>query len=111
MKENYIDINSLKVSEKLSNFVSEELLKGTDISVKDFWLGFEKTINELSAKNKKLIEFREDLQKKIDEWHIKNNGKDFNVIEYKKFLLEIGYIKNEGDNFKIITFMFQITDF
>ena len=103
MQENYITINSLKVSEKLSNFVSDELLKGTDVSVEDFWLGFEKTLNELSPKNKKLIEFREDLQKKIDEWHIKNKGKDFKVSEYKKFLLEIGYLKNEGPDFKIET--------
>ena len=80
MKENYININSLKVSEKLSSFVSDELLKGTDISVKDFWVGFEKTINELSPKNNELIKFREDLQKKIDGWHIKNKGKDFNVF-------------------------------
>ena len=65
MQEHYININSLKVSEKLSSFVSDELLKGTNISVKNFWSGFEKTLNELSPKNKELIKFREDLQQKI----------------------------------------------
>ena len=67
MQEKYIKINNLQVSEKLSNFVSEELLKGTDISAKNFWLGLEETLDELAPKNKELIKFREDLQKKIDD--------------------------------------------
>ena len=103
MQEKYIKINNLQVSEKLSNFVSDELLKGTDISAENFWLGLEETLDELAPKNKELIKFREELQKKIDDWHIKNKGKEFNLNEYKKFLLEIGYLKEEGPDFKIET--------
>ena len=103
MQEKYIKINNLQVSEKLSNFVSDELLKNTSVTVKNFWMGIEKTLDELAPKNKELIEFREDLQKKINDWHIKNKAKQFNSDEYKKFLLEIGYLKNEGPNFKIET--------
>ena len=103
MQEKYIKINNLQVSEKLSNFVNDELLKNTNISSENFWLGLEKTLDELAPKNKELIKFREDLQKKIDDWHIKNKGKEFNLDEYKKFLLEIGYLKNEGPDFKIET--------
>ena len=55
MQEKYININTLKVSEKLSQFISDELLKETDLSVDDFWSGFEKTVNELEPKNKELI--------------------------------------------------------
>ena len=65
MQEKYIKINNLKVSKKLSNFVSDELLKGTDVPVKNFWLGLEKTLNELAPKNKELILIRENLQKKL----------------------------------------------
>ncbi len=103
MQEKYIKINNLKVSEKLSKFVNDELLKNTNVSPKNFWLGLEKTLDELAPKNRELIEFREDLQKKIDNWHIKNKGKEFNLVEYKKFLLEIGYLKTEGPDFKIET--------
>ena len=103
MQEKYIKINNLKVSEKLSNFVKNELLKNTDVSAENFWLGLEKTLDELVPKNKELIKLREDLQKKIDDWHLKNKGKEFNLNEYKKFLLEIGYLKNEGPDFKIET--------
>ena len=91
MQEKYIKINNLQVSEKLSNFVNDELLKNKNVSSENFWSGLEKTLDELVPKNKELIKFREDLQKKIDDWHIKNKGKEFNLDEYKKFLLEIGY--------------------
>ncbi len=103
MQEKYIKINNLKVSENLSKFVSDELLKDTNVPVERFWSGFEKALDELAPKNKELISFREDLQKKIDEWHLKNKGKEFNLNEYKKFLLEIRYLKNEGPDFKIET--------
>ena len=103
MQGKYINIGKLKVSEDISNFVSEELLKDTNVSKEKFWLGLEKTLNELAPKNKELIKFREDLQKKIDNWHIKNKNKKFDIKEYKKFLIEIGYLKNEGPDFKIET--------
>jgi malate synthase len=64
MQEKYININKLKVSESLSRFVKDELLKDTNISSDDFWLGFEKTIEELEPKNRQLINFRENFTKK-----------------------------------------------
>ncbi len=103
MQEKYITINNLRVSEKLLNFVNDELLKNTNVSSENFWSGMEKTLDELAPKNKELIKLRENLQKKIDDWHIKNKEKEFNLDEYKKFLLEIGYLKNEGPEFKIET--------
>ena len=99
MQEKYIKINNLQVSEKLSNFVNDELLKNTNVSSENFWSGLEKALDELAPKNKELIKFREDLQKKIDDWHIKNKGKEFNLDEYKKFLLEIGYLKKKRSRF------------
>ena len=74
MQEEYIKINNLKVSKKLSEFVNNELLKVTKISAENFWLGFEKTLDELAPKNKELIKIRKNLQDKIDKWHIKNKG-------------------------------------
>ena len=75
MQEKYIKINNLKVSEKLSKFVNDELLKNTNVSSENFWLGLEKTLDELVPKNKELIKFRQELQIKIDGWHIKNKIK------------------------------------
>ena len=103
MQEKYIEINNLKVSEELSKFINDELLKDTGVTVEKFWSGLEKALNELVPKNKELIKFREDLQKKIDDWHIKKKGKEINLNEYKEFLFEIDYLKKEGPDFKIET--------
>ena len=99
MPDKYINTHTLKVSESLLNFVNEELLTDTGVSPDKFWLGFEKTVNELEPKNRELINFREILQKKIDDWHIKNKGNEIKLDEYKKFLLDIGYLKEEGTDF------------
>ena len=86
MKKTYTKINNLSVANELINFVNNELLKNTKISPEKFWLGFDKAVHELAPRNKELIKIREDLQKKIDEWHIKNKSNEINLEEYKKFL-------------------------
>ncbi len=103
MKSKYHSVNNLKVSEELLHFVNNELFDGTDVSPEKFWKDFDKAIHELAPKNKKLIDFRETLQKKIDKWHTDNRGKDVQIKEYKNFLKEIGYLKDEGPDFKIET--------
>ena len=103
MKENYQNINNLKVSEKLLSFVNNELLKGLNISPEKFWSGFDEIVHELSPKNRELLKIRDTLQKKIDEWHLKNKGDKVNIERYKKFLKEIGYLKEEGSDFQIET--------
>ena len=101
--EKYKNIFNLKVSENLENFVKNELLIGTSITPEVFWNEFDKTVHELAPINSELIEKRESLQKKIDEWHIERKGKNFDLSEYKKFLRDIGYLTEKNENFKIET--------
>ena len=103
MTSKYHSVNNLKVSEELLHFVNDELFNGTEISPEKFWKDFDKAVHELAPKNKELINFRETLQKKIDKWHIDNKGRDIQINEYKNFLKEIGYLKDEGPDFKIET--------
>ena len=103
MKEKYTKIHDLSVSNKLFNFVNKELLKDTKISSEKFWEGFDRVVHDLAPKNKDLLKIREDLQKKIDDWHIKNKGNEIKLDEYKKFLKEISYLKEVGSDFEIKT--------
>ena len=103
MRKKYIKISNLSVSSDLLNFINNELLKDTTISPENFWKGFDKIVHELSPINRELIKTRDELQKKIDAWHIKNKGNEINIEEYKKFLKEIGYLKEVGPDFKIKT--------
>ena len=103
MKEKYKIINNLSVSESLLNFVNNELLTGTKIKKENFWKGFDKYVHALAHKNKELLEIREKLQKKIDDWHKDRRGEKFDVKKYTKFLKKIGYLKKTGPDFKIKT--------
>ncbi len=103
MLSNYQSVNNLKVSKELLSFVNDELLTGTGLSPEKFWLGFDKAVHDLAPKNKKLIEIRDNLQKEINNWHKEKKGEEIKIQEYKKFLQKIGYLKNEGPDFKIKT--------
>ncbi len=103
MNNSFIKINSLSVSKNLAEFVERELLPGLDIDNKEFWDGFEKSINALAPKNKRLIETRETLQSEIDLWLKKNRNGEIDYKKYKEFLREIGYLKDEGEDFVIET--------
>ncbi|MDC0215870.1 malate synthase G [Candidatus Pelagibacter sp.] len=103
MKKKYIKFKNLSISKKLFNFVNRKLLPGTKITKKKFWSGFNLAVHELTPKNKELLEKREEIQKKIDEWHKKNKKNKFNVNEYTNFLKKINYLKKSKRNFKIKT--------
>ncbi|NWK14372.1 malate synthase G, partial [Marine Group I thaumarchaeote] len=103
MKEKYIKIKNLYISGKLLNFVNNELLPGTKIKKEVFWNGFDKYVHELAPKNNKLLEIREKLQKKIDDWYKDRKGEKINIKKYAKFLIKIGYLKKSGPDFKIKT--------
>ena len=95
--------NGLKINTKLLDFVNNEIIPGTNIKSEEFWTSFEKIVHELAPKNKQLIQKREEIQKKIDEWHIKNKGKELNKKEYLDFLKSISYVVEEQDEFNIET--------
>ena len=98
-----IDINNLKVDENLLNFINNEVIPGTGIDPKKFWSEFDKSIHELSPKNKELIQKRNDIQKKIDQWHLSKKGSNFDKSEYIDFLKSINYIVEEQSDFEINT--------
>ncbi len=95
--------NGLKISTKLFDFINNEAIPGTNIKPDKFWDDFEKTVHELAPINKKLIQKREEIQKKIDEWHTNNQGKELDKKKYTEFLKSISYIVEEQDNFNIET--------
>ena len=43
------------------------------------------------------------MQEQIDAWHLANPGQEKNLDIYKNFLKEIGYLLEEGGDFKITT--------
>ena len=99
MAKKYISLGQLSIASELLDFVNIELLPGTGVTKENFWSGLDKYAHELAPKNKKLLEFRENLQKKIDIWHRDKKGEKIDIKEYSTFWSEIGYLKKEGEKF------------
>ena len=96
---NYIKQNDLKIDQILFEFINKKVIPGTNVKSEDFWNKFEKAVYELAPINKNLIEKREIIQKKIDEWHKKNSGIDFSKKEYTDFLKSTSYIAEEKESY------------
>jgi len=93
----------LQIASELNDLLSNEILDGLDIGPSDFWASFQEIFEEFLPRNNTLLRKREDIQTKIDQWHIENRENTFDLEVYKDFLKDIGYLLNEGEDFKIRT--------
>ncbi len=93
----------LNVDSELLNFINKEALQDSGVDIEKFWKNFSIFANDLAKVNKSLIEKRESIQKKIDAYHKKNSGKEFNKKDYINFLKSISYIVEEKKDFSIET--------
>ena len=98
-----VEKSGLKVSSTLLEFINKEVIPSTNIDIDKFWNKFSDIAHELSPINKALIKKRESIQKKIDDWHKSNKGKDFNKNDYVNFLKSIDYLIDEKNDFTIET--------
>ncbi|WP_375752768.1 malate synthase G [Vibrio sp. HN007] len=100
---NRIQQGSLQIDGTLYSLVNEQIIPGTGVEADKFWQAFESILDDLSPKNKTLLEKRESLQSQIDHWHRERAGQPLNPKEYKTFLQDIGYLVAEGEDFQITT--------
>ena len=98
-----VQVGGLKIARSLHDFVVQEALPGTGIDQSRIWQGLEKLLKDLAPKNAALLAIRDDMQRKIDAWHIARRDKPLDRASYTAFLREIGYILPEGDAFTVAT--------
>jgi malate synthase len=96
-------LHGLQVDTTLASFVEDRALPGTGIAPDAFWAGLSALIHDLGPENRALLARREDLQAKIDAWHIAHRAQPHDHEAYKAFLQEIGYLLPEGPDFQIGT--------
>ncbi|MDV4166822.1 malate synthase G [Rhodovulum sp. FJ3] len=95
--------NGLQVDAKLANFIETQALPGTGVSVDAFWASLSELIHDFGPRNAALLAKRDEIQSKIDAWHVANRGSDIDDAAYRDFLSEIGYLLPEGEAFEIET--------
>jgi len=88
----YIVEGKLRVDKILHRFINDSALPGTGIDAGLFWKDFEGIIRDLAPENRRLLQYRDDLQARIDRWHLARRGQPLDLAEYKVFLHDIGYL-------------------
>ncbi|MCH4151316.1 MAG: malate synthase G [Sphingobium sp.] len=91
----------LKIADELVRFIEERALPGTGVGVDAFWSGMADILARFAPENAALLQKREDLQAKIDAWHVARAGKPLEQAEYQAFLREIGYLVPEPAPFEV----------
>ena len=98
-----VTYGGLTVAKELDDFLRNEVVKGININPDEFWTTLETILEEFGPRNRDLLAERESLQAQIDQWHIKRKGQPHDPESYKKFLIDIGYLLEEAENFQINT--------
>ncbi|OBK11705.1 malate synthase G [Mycobacterium sp. 1245852.3] len=98
-----VSAGNLRVARVLYDFVNNEALPGTDIDPDSFWAGVDKVVTDLTPKNQDLLRRRDELQAQIDKWHRQRVIEPLDIEAYRKFLIEIGYLLPEPEDFTITT--------
>ncbi len=99
----YQQVGGLWVDSNLKTFIDQEAIPGTGLDADKFWQGFGDLVKELAPQNRALVEHRDTLQNKIDQWHQDRTGQSFDKVGYRAFLEEIGYLVPQVEDFKITT--------
>ncbi|QZD94919.1 malate synthase G [Qipengyuania gelatinilytica] len=100
---NYVTRAGIEVDQALATFVETEVLAPLCRDGEAFWAGFASLLGEFAPRNAALLQKREDLQAKIDAWHIERKGQPHDAGAYRAFLEEIGYLVPEPGDFTIGT--------
>ena len=96
-----VNEGKLSISTSLHALLEQEIAPDLNLDTAKFWQDFQKIAEKYIPINENLLKIREELQTKIDEWHLSN--KDFDFDSYKSFLKDIGYLVEEGADFEIST--------
>ena len=94
---------SIRVSPVFHSFVETDLLPDLDIPPERFWAGLASIIETLTPENRALLDVREELQRKIDDFHTSGATDRQDHAAYRAFLEQIGYLEPRGEPFRIDT--------
>ncbi len=98
-----IEQHGLQIADELYDFIVSKALPGIGVDADVFWQGLSVLAHEFGPTNRALLAKREEIQQKIDGWHLARKGQAHDAEAYKAFLEEIGYLVAEGEDFAVET--------
>ena len=99
----YVTRSGLQIATELAEFVETKAIADTGLAVDALWAGLADILARFAPINRALLAKRDDLQAKLDTWHMTNPGPITDMDAYQAFLREIGYLVPEPAPFSIGT--------
>jgi malate synthase len=97
----YIEKAGLSVAIVLADFIEQKALPGTGLDASAFWTGVSAIFARFVPTNKMVLQKRDGLQARIDDWHVARRGAAIDPAQYESFLREIGYLVAEPAPFAV----------
>ncbi len=97
-----VKIGELEIAQVFHDFVETELTPGSGVSAAQFWVALEAIHADLAPRNAALLARRDELQARIDDWHISHRGAH-DQGTYVEFLRDIGYLDDAPADVTIAT--------
>ena len=97
-----VEMSGLSVDRGLYDLIDLEMIPQTGIDSASFWQAFANILKNMGPENRRLLDYRDELQSKLDAWHLAHQD-SFDAAEYKAFLVEIGYLVPEGGPVEVTT--------
>ncbi|MBX9740996.1 MAG: malate synthase G [Beijerinckiaceae bacterium] len=97
-----IQIAGLSVASILHDFLRDEALPGTGVTLERFFDGLAGLVTDLAPRNRALLDERDALQAKIDAWHKAHKGAP-DPAAYEAMLRQIGYLRDAPPKFSVNT--------
>src|SRR6476659_8729467 len=97
-----VQVGGLAVAASLHRFIVEEALPGTGVDPETFWQGADALVHDLAPRNRELLARREELQRRIEDWHREHPGVP-DADAYAAFLRELGYLLDEPGDVTVTT--------
>jgi malate synthase len=97
-----ITVSGLQVAKPLHEFIVNEAVPGTGVTADTVFDTLAGLVRDLGPRNRSLLQRRDELQSRIDDWHRQHRGRH-DAAAYKAFLQEIGYLQPEPDQVSVST--------
>ncbi|PCJ49418.1 MAG: malate synthase G [Gammaproteobacteria bacterium] len=94
---------TFQINQRFYNFINDQVLSEVSLNQTKFWDDFIQLVRGLTPANQRLLQTRSTLQSQLNTWHETHKESGYKLSSYEKFLTEIGYIVDQGEDFVIET--------
>lgn len=94
----YVAYGRIQVHPVLAKAVANEVAPGTGIEPQQVFSTVGRVCEDMIARNKALLDTRDEIQTKLDEYHAANASAPHDMAQYTRFLEDIGYLHPQGSS-------------